>query len=803
MTEYSKADASPDAAPEPMSDEDVQSSLARMIEDAENFQEQVIAPQREEASKYYNGENFTEKQEGRSNVVMTELRDVVTSAMPSMMKVFWGPERRVEFLPTSKNDIGQAEQETDYISDIVMTVDNPGFIYTYMWFKDAFVKTTGVAKWWWDDTLSTVTDRIENATEEQLSLILAEDGVKLISKTEREETIEGQKVTLYDAEFTRTAEDGRARWMPLPPEEFGFNRGAKSIEEADLIYHHSLKTTTELLAMGISQDDIDEYGGKSSRLQDSPEKLQRDPSLSMPSDTETESPRGGDGFGPMDRHDYWETYPKLDANGDGKAELRKVCLLGPGKHVVENVAAPERPFALIVPDPEPHTLLGLSLFDYIADLQRISSFLFRGVLDSLSAHLNPRYEVVEDQVSIPDVLNHQLAAPIRVKAPNMVRPLDMPFVGAEALPVMEYVQGIRENRVGVLRAPGLDADALQSMEKGAAGAVVTAAQQRLELFARIFAETGFKQLMKGLRRLVIKHQPRARIVKMRGKYVEVDPRTWDADRDVTTNVALGLGFVEQKIQTLGVVAADQKDWLLKLGPTNPMVTLGQYRATMAKILKLQGYPNADEFYMPIPVDFQPPSAPQEQQPDPAMMVAQAEVAKTQAEMQKMQLDQQMKQQEAIAKAEEASAQRDHDLVIAQMEDERERAKLAAEIELKRYELELKYDAELRGHEVEADIEREKEHLKADTAREIAAIDAATQTNAAETQAKAAADAKASEKPAAPAPAPQVNIHVPEVKIPKPEVTVHMPETPKTKRRRTATARKNKDGSISIESEEKD
>lgn len=800
MTEYSNADASPDAAPEPMSEEAIQSTLSKMIEDAENFQEEVVSPQREEAAKYYNGLNFTENQEGRSNVVLTELRDVVTAMMPSLMRIFWGPERRVEFLPTSTKDIGQAEQETDYINDIVMVSDNPGFLNTYMWFKDALVKTTGVVKWWWDDSLTTTTHHLNGATEEALSLVLAEDGVKLVSKQERTETVEGQKLTVYDAEFTRTAEDGRARWMPLPPEEWGFNRGARSIEDADLIYHHSLKTTTELLDMGISQDDINEFGGKSSRLPDSPERLQRDPSLSAPTDSELseEAVKTG-GFGPLDRHDYWETYPKLDANGDGRAELRKVCLLGPGKHVVENVPAEERPFALLVPDPEPHTVLGLSLYDYIGDLQRISSVIFRGILDSLTAHLNPRYEAVEDQVSIADLLNHELGAVVRVKQPNMVRTIGLPFVGGDAIPVMEYVQSIKENRVGVTKAAaGLNPDALQSSTKAAVAATVTAAQQRIELFARIFAETGFKQLMRGLRRLVIRHQPRARMVKLRGKYVEVDPRTWDADRDVTTNVALGLGFVEDRVQTLGVIAQDQKDWLLKLGPSNPMVTLGQYRGTMARILKLQGFPNSDEFYLPLDPNFQPPPAPAEQPPDPAMLVAQAEVQKTQAEMQKMVLDQQLKQQEAIQRAQDAAAERDNQIRIEEMRDERERMKIAADIELKKYELELKYDAELRGHELEGEIEREKEHMKADTAREVAAINATMKADAEAEKAE-----KKPEPAAAPASPPSITVNVPEIKVPEPKITVQAPPAAKTKRRRTATARKNKDGSISIESEEKD
>lgn len=714
MPEFSNADSpSQEPSPErkPMTDDEIQAELKKQIADAEDFIDTVVSPQRVKADEYYKGILAGDEAEpGRSNVVMTELRDVVAAIMPPIMRAFFGPERLVEFTPIGPEDVAQAEQETDYINDVVMSEDNPGFLNTYSWLKDGFVKTTGVVKWWWNDAISTTSHRVNNVSEEQMMLLLTEEGVKLVGVSPHTDTIEGQPASLFDIEFTRTAEDGRAQWMPLPPEEFGFSKEGRSLEEAQLVFHRSQRTTTELLELGVSQEDLDEHGGISNNLLLNFEAVARNPLAQLVTSSPADTNRDNEDAGPRDRHDYYETYPFLDVNGDGKAELRKICLLGPNKHVVSNEPANERPFAIFVPDPEPHTILGLSLFDYVADLQRISSFIFRGVLDSLSAHLNPRYEVVEDKVSIADVLNHELGAPIRVKEANVVRPLSIPFEGANALPILEYIQSIKESRVGP-KAAGMNPEALQSATRAAVDESVLAAQQRIELFARIFAETGFKQLMKGLRRLVMEHQPRARMVRLRGKYVEVDPRSWNAARDVRVNVALGLGFTENKLAVLGVIAQQQEKWLEKLGPANPLVGLGQWRSTMARVLKLNGYPNADEFFKPLDPNFQPPPAP-EPPPDPAMMVAQAEVQKTQAEMQRAEQEFALKQAEFQAQRDNDAAKLAQQALEAKMKDDLERDKLDADIQLRKAEIEARFNAEVNIAQIKADLDRDREHIKA-------------------------------------------------------------------------------------------
>jgi hypothetical protein len=748
MPEYTDADAAPQAdAPsdermDVMTDDEIVSSMKKMIEDAESFIDSEVSPLRTEATEYYQGRPFGNEEDGRSQVVLTRTRDAVTSMLPSMVRAIWGPERKVEFLPTGPEDVAQAEQETDYINDVVMLSDNPGFMHTLAWLKDGLIRTTGVVKWRWNDDEKITAHTLKDATEEQVYLIAQEEGVE-ITKLERsgetpgpvdEQTGQpGPAVPTFDMEFTRTAPDGRAEWGPVPPEEILWNRDARDFVTALHVTHRMRKTTTELLEMGISQETIDEFGGESNKLKTNDEAISRNPLAQAVTSTNVADDRENAGqFGPNDYHTYYESYPLLDVDGDGRAELRKVCLLGPGMHVVVNEPAPERPFALYVPDPEPHTVLGLSIHDYVADLQRIDSFMFRGALDSLALTLNPRYEVVEGKVSIPDVLNHELGAPIRVTEPNMVRPLTTEFVGANVLPMLEFTQSVGENRLGVTKAAaGLNPDALQSSTKAAVAATVTASQQRIELFTRIFAETALKDLMKGLRRFIIRNQPRARMVRLRGKYVEVDPRTWNADRDVHINVALGLGATEDKLQVLGAIAADISGWIEKLGPSNPLTGLPQFRNVMARILKLQGYPDASEFYKPLAPDWEPPPPPPTP-PDPAMIVAQAEAQKTGKEIEKLDADFALKEQEQQTAAKQRTAELIQKAESDKQKDDLERDKLDADIRLKVAELELKYGVQIDIERIKADLERDREKIRADGRVREATVKAAAEPKATET-----------------------------------------------------------------------
>ncbi|HZR02344.1 MAG TPA: hypothetical protein VFA81_04125, partial [Burkholderiales bacterium] len=192
----------------------------------------------------------------------------------------------------------------------------------------------------------------------------------------------------------------------------------------------------------------------------------------------------------------------------------------------------------------------------------------------------------------------------------------------------------------------------------------------------IFAEMFLKRLFKGMLRALCKHQPRKRMMRLRGKWVEVDPRAWDSDMDVLVNVGLGSGMTEQRIATLTAVAADQTQIIQTLGPTNPICTLAMLRNTKAKLLELRGFKDVSQFYSPVDPNWKPAPAPPPP-PTHEQVLAQAE---TQNELVRTQRELAIKEAELELKRQQAAS--DRDLKIRQMADDFTLRRLQIEAQFK-------------------------------------------------------------------------------------------------------------------------
>jgi hypothetical protein len=198
-------------------------------------------------------------------------------------------------------------------------------------------------------------------------------------------------------------------------------------------------------------------------------------------------------------------------------------------------------------------------------------------------------------------------------------------------------------------SPRLDANVLQSTTKTAAAASVEAQQDRVELLARTFAELGINHVFKGLLRYVIRHQDKARVVRLRNQWVSVDPRWWDAEMDVSVNVGLGRGTDETRMAFLATIGQKQEQVLQMLGPDNALVSIGQIRETYAEMLRIAGFKNVDRFFKVVTPEQEQMLSKQMSQnkpPDPNQLLAQVESDKTKA---KTQIDQ-SQQQLDLAKA---------------------------------------------------------------------------------------------------------------------------------------------------------
>ena len=472
-----------------------------------------------------------------------------------------------------------------------------------------------------------------------------------------------QSPQIYDVEIKRSRKRNQVKIETMPPEEFFVDAAATSLDDAMVVGHRTMSTVSSLVALGYDQDILDDHLSDEFAFVDSDEYTARYSNTEMPGPVSAAERR---------RVLYTEAWCYIDYDGDGIAELRRICTVGNNYEIVNNEPADSIPFAMFACDPEPHVFFGSDIADLTKDIQRVKSAVLRGMLDSLSFALYPRTGVVEGMVNIDDVLNPEVGSVIRMRQPGMVQQLDVPFLGKDAFPMIQYLDSMKESRTGQTAASqGLDPDVLQSTTRVAVTATIKGAEQHLELMARLFADS-FKRMFKGILRLIITHQDRERIVRLRDEWVPIDPRVWDSAMDCSVSVGLGVGTTDERLAVLNQTAMRQQEALEKLGPNNPLVGLGQVRNTLSKMLEISGYPDSNQFFKPIPLDYEPPP-PQPPKPSPEELLAQAQMAdieaRTAIDQQKIQLDA-MKQQQL---------------------DERESARIAGDLAIREFQAESKFE----------------------------------------------------------------------------------------------------------------
>lgn len=690
--------------PDVMKDDELQGIVGKEIEDAIDYIDNWISPMRATATQYYRGEPFGNEEEGRSQVVSMDVRDTVQAIMPSLMRIFHGTDRTVEFVPQGPEDVASAKQATDY-ANFVINRDNNGFLEMHSAFMDALVRKLGIIKVYWDDQTKFETYDMSGLDDASLNALMSDPDVEIeiTASTPAGEPMMDEMTGMiveppmeHAVRATYTHPDGRVKVEAVPPEEFLVSREAKSVEEADYVAHRRIVTVSELVAMGYDYDEVSKLSSAHEDMSTNVERYTRNKALSNEMN-ERNDPA-------MKKVLYVENYIKVDYDGDGIAELRKICTAGDGNKILMNEPCTMAPFATMCPDPEAHDLFGHSVAETVMDIQRIKSSIMRNTLDSLAMSIHPRIAVTEGMVNMDDVLSTEVGAIIRQRSAGQVQPLSMPFVGREAFPVLQYMDQVKEARTGISKASaGLDASALQSSTATAVAATVSAAQQHIELIARIFAETGVKRMYQLVLHLITTHQDRERMVRLSNEFVPIDPRAFNSNMDVTINVALGRGSDTERMMMLRQIGEMQKEAMATMGPQNPLTDINKLSNTLKAMTELAGFKDTSQFWAD-PAQFQPPPA--QDKPDINEQLIQVQIQQIQADMQKKAAELQLGREKMI------------------MDDDRKRDELEAELYVKAEEMQAKYGTQLNVAKIKSDMAINREVMKAqadiikDATREI-------------------------------------------------------------------------------------
>ena len=632
--------------------------LQHEIQSAVNYYDSEFSQERSDILSYYLGDPFGNEVENRSQVVATEVSDTIEYIMPSLMKMFASSPEFARFLPRGEEDVQAASQATDLVN-FAINQDNAGFRVLHNWFKDALLFKQGAVKFYWHETDTTVNETYEDLTEDELTLLVNDPAIEIVSQDMTEIGMvdpSGAEMPMerkFSVEVKRLTKSGAVKIDNVPPEELIFSRRATSLEDCSFIAHRTLVRAGDLIEQGYDPDIVLRYAGYDD-LDDEAERQARFEEIESGDKFESADPT-------MREVLVTEAYIRADYDGDNIPELRRVVALGDGVEVLENEPFDHIPFALLSPILMPHRMVGRSVAEMVMDLQMIKSTVMRQMLDNLYLTNNSRVGAVEGQVNLDDLLSSRPGGIVRMRAPGMVQALNVPQIGQSAFAMLEYVDQVRDQRTGFSKASmGLDPNALQSTTASAVNATIQGAQLKIEMIARVFAETGCRDLAKGVLHLLQKHQDSERIIRIRGEFVAIDPREFANGFDLSIEVGLGNGREDEKMSMLVQIAGKQEQIMAQLGANNPVVKPSQYVNTLKRIAEMAGFKDTEQFFA------------SGEEIDAAL----AQQAQAQA-------------QDASAGIEQAKLEAEIALKREKMQAELalEREKMQAELELRRFELE--------------------------------------------------------------------------------------------------------------------
>ena len=564
------------------------------IDDAIGYLETETTDERQQALEYYLREPYGNDVEGKSQIVTGEVAEVVDGALPQLMKVFTSSKDAVVFEAVNAGDEKLAEQATAYVNHIFYK-DNNGFEVMHDWFKDGLLQKVGVVKAYWDDKVDVNVEKYYGLNDDELAMIASDEEVEIVEQDStiiQEAVIDEMGIEVspalssHNVKVKRSVNKGKVVVENVPPEEFLISKRARTITDSNFVAHRKMLTRSDLIAMGYDEDIVMSLS-TGDALEFSPERIARYTRGEMPTDMDSDDES-------MQLVEYYECYIKADYDGDGIAELRRVCYSN--NQILHNEECDYIPFHSVCPIPIPHKFYGHSLADRAMDLQLIKSTITRQMLDNLYLTNNYRVGAVEGQVNLDDLLTSTAGGVIRMKNPNAIVPMTVQSNAAQSFPMLEYLDGIQSKRTGISDAQqGLDPDMLQNVTATAVSAMTTAAQGKLELVARIFADTGVSSLFKGILQLVCKYQQKERIIKIQNSFVPMNPREWSNEFNLTVNVGLGTGGKQEQLATMQMILAKQEQVIQQYGLANPLVNLKQYRDTLAKFINMAGFKDDTQF----------------------------------------------------------------------------------------------------------------------------------------------------------------------------------------------------------------
>jgi hypothetical protein len=686
----------------------LKSVLGNHIENALGYLGGNLSESRKKSLEYYLGDKLGTEIDGRSQVVSTDVSDTIESILPNLLRIFTASDKVVKCEPVTAEDVPMADQATTYLNHVFYK-ENNGFQLLYNFFKDALIEKNGFLKIYWDESESVEFETYQNLsledkealedTRDEIEFIEEEEVEDEFSKGEFQKAIEQYEAQgleipemqtpdfiLYNCKIKRTKKTGQIKVESVPPEEFLIDRNAKTIEDADFVSHKVLISRSDLIAMGYDEDEVNNLPASSDDIYNTENTVRQGNIDEYLTDDYAQ--------GQNTKVSIYESYVKYDYDEDGIAELRKIVSAGDdGSMVLENMPCDNIPFVTVTPIPMPHRFYGRSVSELVEDIQLMKSTVMRQLLDNMYLTNNNRVAIMDGMVNMDDLLTTRPGGVVRTKQPpnQVMQPLQSQPISQQAFPMLSYLDTVREARTGITKsAQGLDADTLNSKTATGVNTLMTQTQMRSELIARIFAETGVKDLFRKIFELMVKYQDKEKVVMLNNQYIPVKPTEWKDRFNISIVVGLGTGSKEQQTVMLNSILERQiQAFQLQGGKEMPMVSLKNIYNTLTKVIENAGLKNVENYFVDPDIGKQMMPPPQ---PPPLTPIEKIEFTRIDAENKRKIADLELQSKELAQKTQE----------------------MQLDFEAKIKEMALKYNTQLDTAKIKADADLDKMMMSSDT-----------------------------------------------------------------------------------------
>ena len=512
--------------------------------------------------------------QGVSTIVDTSTTEVVEAYTAIISDLFLSNHKLARFVPYDDSPGSfAAAKDASAIVNYCLFKKNNGWELMSQWIKAALLWKNSVCRWTYIQDFDHKFEEYEQISQAKLDELLSDENIEIVGDLQsanvfaEQDPLQGQQpqaeVVYMNVRLKRAIDRSRVKLELVPPENFRISREATSIDESSFVGIQTEMTRSELrkhypeeTANITEWDELGDtaYAGS---LRYSQEVAARKEITGQ----EYISGSMVENDAPLEANKpvtVTESWLNVDRDGDGIAELKHIITVG--DYIMYEEDIDSIPLACLTPIDIPFEFYGLSMADFTRSSTLASTAILRGFVENTYlTNYSPKLADpnVVDFSALQNMKPKQII-PTNGSPVNAVQQMQPETISSGTVPVLEYLQLIKEQATGMSKAAqGLnDTLYISGNSEQKLAAVQSAAQKRIQHIARRFAETGFKKLVAGIYETMHKNMKGKMSYNLDGVYGTVNIDNLPSNMDVEILLDIGDNSNANQIQKLSKIGGE-------------------------------------------------------------------------------------------------------------------------------------------------------------------------------------------------------------------------------------------------------